>query len=708
MMTDRFNSNSEEELIHYGTPRHSGRYPWGSGKNPQRNKNFRSRYNELKEKGLSSTEIAESMGMNTAQLRAKVAAVKEQEKKENYARANRLYQKYGNKSEVARIMGVNESVVRTYLKGYDLTESTTLENTRNVLRNRVDSAKYVDVGKGTENWMGVSETKLKYAIQNLVDDEGYEVIPIKVEQKGMSNGNMTTIKVLCPPGTSKKDVYDNKDKIVLVDDYSTDGGLTFNESKPSVKSINSKRIEIVYDEDGGSKKDGVIELRPGVDELSLGNAKYAQVRIGVDDRYYLKGMAIYNDNLPDGIDVRFNTNKAKGTPMSKVFKKMQVELDKDGNPILDKNGEEVVNLKNPFSTTTVKQYPYVGKDGKEHESAINIVGTDLEYDAHKEGTWGNWSKVLASQMLSKQSEKLAKQQLDIAYEQSKAEFNEIMALENPTIKRRLLQSFSEDCDSKAANLKAAALPGQTSAVLLPINSLKDNEIYDPRHENGTQVALIRYPHAGKFEIPVLTVNNKNEEANKVMKQAKDAVGINSNVAARLSGADFDGDTVIVIPNDSGVIKNSSPLKGLVDFNPSTSYPDATYKVWKKGSQTEQTEMGKISNLITDMTLKGASPDELCRAVRHSMVIIDTAKHNLDWKKSYEDNGIKSLKEKYQMDSEGHTGAGTIISRAKSELTINKRNSYYKIDPETGKKIYTDSTDTKFKKSSTKTKNSEDV
>ena len=24
----------DDELMHYGTPRHSGRYPWGSGENP--------------------------------------------------------------------------------------------------------------------------------------------------------------------------------------------------------------------------------------------------------------------------------------------------------------------------------------------------------------------------------------------------------------------------------------------------------------------------------------------------------------------------------------------------------------------------------------------------------------------------------------------------------------------------------------------------
>ena len=50
-------------------------------------------------------------------------------------------------------------------------------------------------------------------------------------------------------------------------------------------------------------------IRPGVPDVSLGNAKYAQVRIQVGNDHYLKGMAIYKDDLPKGIDILFNTNK---------------------------------------------------------------------------------------------------------------------------------------------------------------------------------------------------------------------------------------------------------------------------------------------------------------------------------------------------------------------------------------------------------------
>lgn len=63
----------------------------------------------------------------------------------------------------------------------------------------------------------------------------------------------------------------------------------------------------------------------------------------------------------------------------------------------------------------------------------------------------------------------------------------------------------------------------------------------------------------------------------------------------------------------------------------------------------QTEMEKISNLITDMTLRGATSDELARAVRHSMVVIDAEKNSLDYKQSEAENGIKALKKKYQGD-----------------------------------------------------------
>ena len=132
---------------------------------------------------------------------------------------------------------------------------------------------------------------------------------------------------------------------------------------------------------------------------------------------------------------------------------------------------------------------------------------------------------------------------------------------------------------------------------------------------------------------------------------KDAVGINSKVAERLSGADFDGDTVMVIPTGGKVkITSTPPLKGLIGFDPKLEYGSDSSKVDADGTEhyyrggkefrpmrNTQTEMGIVSNLITDMTLRGATQDELARAVRHSMVVIDAEKHHLDYKQSELDN-----------------------------------------------------------------------
>ena len=327
---------------------------------------------------------------------------------------------------------------------------------------------------------------------------------------------------------------------------------------------------------------------------------------------------------------------------------------------------------NPFGSLIKEhggQSYYIDKDGNEKLSLINKRA--------EEGDWGEWSDHLPSQFLSKQSMTLINKQLGLATADKVAEYDEICALTNPTVKKTLLKSFADDCDSAAVHLQAAALPRQKYQVILPLTTIKDTEVYAPNYKNGEQVALIRYPHGGTFEIPVLTVNNKQPEGKKVLGNTpKDAIGINSKVAERLSGADFDGDTVMVIPTGGKIkITSTHPLKGLEGFDPKEKYgPDSTTQPYKRMKNT-QTEMGKVSNLITDMTLKGATEDELARAVRHSMVVIDAEKHNLDYKRSEQDNGIASLKKKYQgrvEDGKYKESAATLISRAKSEVSVPKR------------------------------------
>mgnify|MGYP000957608209 CR=1 FL=1 len=654
------------EIKHYGIIRRSGRYPWGSGDTPyQRSSSFLAYIDDLRGQGLSESMIAKGLGMSTTELRAANAIAKNQKRRADESEAMRLKDKGMSNVAIGERMGIPESSVRALLDPSRQARADVLTATSDMLKNQLGEKGYLDIGVGTENHIGIAKTKLDTAVA-MLKDEGYEVYHVKVEQVGMP-GKYTDVKVLVPPGTTYSELYQNRDKIQTIQSYTEDGGHSFEQIVPP-KSISSDRIDVRYGPDGGAQMDGVIELRPGVGDVSLGDARYAQVRIAVDDTHYLKGMAMYANDLPDGVDIRFNTNKNKTDNKLDAMKGL-------------KEDEE-----NPFGAIT-RQKHYIDENGNKQLSALNIVGG--KEGAGEEGGWSEWSKNLSSQMLSKQPESLAKQQLDLAFRSKKDEFDEISSLTNPAIKKKLLESFADDCDSAAVHLKAAALPRQATHVILPIRDMKDNEIYAPNYKHGESVVLIRHPHGGTFEIPELKVNNRQATARSLLGNIKDAVGINAKVAARLSGADFDGDTVIVIPNKNKLVKTSSPLKGLQDFDPIRAYP--AYDGMKKlEGKAKQREMGDVSNLITDMTIKGASPTEISRAVRHSMVVIDAEKHNLNYKQSYSDNGIAQLKTKYQ--GAANAGASTLISRAKSEIRIPDRKLRKAaeggpVDPITGRKIY---------------------
>lgn len=645
---------------HYGIKRRSGRYPWGSGNNPhQRGSDFLGVYADLKAQGLSDVEIATGFGLNTRELREFRSIAKNEKRAADAALAYRLKEKgYSNVAIGERMGGINESSVRSLLDPALQEKAASTGMTALVLKDAVDKKQFIDIGKGVEHHLGVAKTKLDTAVA-MLREQGYVIHRIKVPQVG--TGELTTMKILAPPGTKWETVRANRDKITMVYEYSEDRGRSFLGLEP-VRSVNGDRVLIRYAEEGGADKDGVIQLRRGVEDLDMGDASYAQVRIAVNGKQYMKGMSIYDDNIPAGYDVIYNTNKEKGVPIIDVYKSMKADPD------------------NPFGAM-IRQKHYIDAAGNEQLSALNMVG--YVPGAGEEGSWGKWSKTISSQVLSKQSTGLAKQQLSMALKLRQEEFDEIMSLTNPTIQREMLRAFSDGADAAAVNLKGAALPRQATQVLLPFSSIKENQVYAPNYRNGEVVALIRYPHGGTFEIPELIVNNRNREAKSLIGAAKDAVGINPKVANQLSGADFDGDTVVVIPNNQGRIRSSSPLGELKNFDPQVSYkgyPDM--KVISPSAM--QMEMGKVSNLVTDMTIRGAKPNEIARAVRHSMVIIDSEKHGLNYKQSYLDNAIGQLKEKYQGKSTA--GASTLISKSSAEIRVDKRiEGQYIVDPKTGKK-----------------------
>lgn len=676
-------SVSEEILMHYGVKRRSGRYPWGSGDTPyQHSGDFYSRVQELKKQGMSETDIAKAVGLDsTTELRDAYKVAKNERRALRVATAEDLRNKGYTVTQIAKEMGINESSVRALFNDKAKDRMNEARNTADILKKELESKKMLDVGAGVERELGVSETKLKEALY-ILESEGYRLYGVGVPQV-TNPGQQTTFKVLCKDDVDYAYAYNNTGEIESVRDYySRDGGSSFVKLEYPA-SIKSDRVSIRYGDEGGIDKDGVIELRRGVKDLDLGNSHYAQVRILVDGTHYIKGMAMYSDDMPDGYDIVFNTNKNTGTAKSDVMKKIKDDPDNPFGAAIKANGQSYYD--DPDGKYTD---PVTGK--KQSLSAINKL--------KEEGDWDSMSRNLSSQFLSKQPLDLIKKQLNLSYSDSAAEYDEICTVNNPTVKRKMLMDFADECDSAAVHLKAAALPRQSTQVILPLTSIKENEVYAPNYKNGEKVVLIRYPHAGTFEIPELTVNNKNTSARSILgDNLRDAIGINSKTAAQLSGADFDGDQVVVIPTNSKVkIQTRSYLKELKDFEPKTAYSTNGKQDVRLMQKSEvQKEMGMISNLITDMTLKGANDKDLAKAVKHSMVVIDAYKHKLDYKQSEIDNDIATLKSKYQVrvDDDGNIktgGAATLISRKKQDVRVPERKGAAQIDPDTGKVTYKES------------------
>ena len=718
----------DDELQHYGTPRHSGRYPWGSGENPYqrtdmfgsfedkvieavfggqpgvsrhpgsgkaeyndnnlyvKGKKFHEAYNEMKREKMSDAEIAKAFSkligedISINELKAKRSISSQNERLELQKRVERLRDNKGyGWTQIGKMIGKNESSVRSLYEQSKAPKKQLNEQVADRLEEVLKKkGGYLDISSGTElgyPWdngqirTGISASQMKVA-SLMLKEKGYEVHRIDIKQVTNPKQYTSTL-VLAPKGTTKRDIIENLKDIHPLEDYTPDAGRTW--SSPELPNyIDRKRVYVRYAETGqdgkgpgGADRDGMIEIRPGLQDLSLGDSAYAQVRIAVKNckaenpNRYIKGMAVYSDEIPDGYDIVVNSSKSIDKGDEKALKPIENALDID-----DVFGAKIM---------ANGQYHWTDEKGKDHLGYINKV--------NDEGKWQTWSKTLPSQFLAKQPEKLIKTQLDLTYAEKMDEYNEILSYSNPVVRQRALEEFASECDSSAVDLKATALPRQQSHVILPINSLKDNEVYAPGYHDGEEVVLVRFPHEGIFQIPRLIVNNKNKEGQKFIgPQAPDAIGINKNTAEILSGADFDGDTVLVIPTKNiSEIKNREPLEGLKNFDNKKEYP---YREGMKilSKERTQTEMGIISNLITDMTIKGATDEELTRAVKHSMTIIDANKHKLDWQRSYIENGIAELHKKYQGKASG--GAATLLSRATSEQWKNER-QLAKVDDESG-------------------------
>lgn len=741
--------------------RGSGRYPWGSGERQhQHSWDLKSRIEKMKAEGKEPKEIAKELGWtmdvynkethkmetqgNTSKYKAEleianheIAMDKHEEllwyRSHNDPRTGEPY----TTSEIARQMGFkNESTLRSFEKSTKNTGDSPLFVAADKVKENAAKTGFLDVGKGSELYLDVTPDRMKTVLA-VLEKEGYQVInDVNVKQLNNSD-NYTTRKILVAPdkigatdSETRKIIYDalkeNKvERFYDETDKFLESRKDGTEKIYDPVRIDPKRIKVLYDEQGGTAKDGMIEIAAKLDkdgnvvprnpDLCIGYrpngelARYAQIRIAVDGGEefagkdnptggkYIKGMAVYNVDLPKGTDIVVNSNKSEKDGLKKALKDMEEAKD------------------NPFGASTIQQF-YTDKDGNKKLSAVQIVGATTmdDHDAHVEGRWGQWSKNLPAQFLSKQNISLAKQQLKVDTMRKEDEFETIMSIKQPVVKRQLLIDYADGCDKAAEDLKGAPLPGQKTHVLIAGKTLKDNECSCANYDSGTTVALVRFPHAGPFEIAVQKVNNRNKEFKDTLGKAPlDAIMVNKKTADKLSGADFDGDTVLVIPmskrNKDGTfdksvnIKSMAALKDLENFTvdeygPSSpknkNYVNAdgepTYK-YPKTEKAKGTEMGKITNLITDMYAAGCDDTgELARAVKYSMVVIDSKKHTLNYKLAYKELDIKDLEKKYQTKANGKVGgANSLISRSTSEIDVPKMEwRYGKIDEKTGEKIMT--------------------
>lgn len=647
-------SDERDSLSHYGTLTYSGRYRWGSGEDPyQRLNKFLSGVQAMKTEGYKESDIAKAFGLSTsADLRSMITVSKYDKSYLDHVRVVSLREKGYGYTEIAKRMGwpaSKESQVRKILAPNYLARQQKFESAMEAMRTQINAKEMVDVGKGVQEALRLKETE-KNTLVRALELEGYNK---HILRERSSTGYAPTTMVLTKPDITRTDVYKNKHKIQV---FSGDADTIDKGKNPSGTlkpiSVNKDRVMVRYGGEGGEAEDGLIYIRPGVKDLNLGGKHYAQVRILVNDTHYAKGVAVYKPGLPKGVDMVVNTPKTRDVP---IFG------DASGS-ILKPIKSDPNDPNNVFGSAISRQITDVDSKGKvKVTSAINLI--------NEEGDWETWSRNMPSQFLSKQDDKLIRSQLDVTQNRRREELNEIKSLTNPVVKRHMLEKYADSIDSATVDLKAAAVPRQRTHVILPVPTLKDNEIYAPNYRNGERVSLVRFPHAGPFEIPELIVNNEHPDAKKMIKQASVAVGINARVAEKLSGADFDGDTVMVIPNDSGRIKARPPLQGLKNFDPHVEYQERPGMTYMTKSGTGM-EMGKISNLITDMYAKGATDAELANAVKHSMVVIDAEKHRLDYKASEEQNRIQALRKKYQAKDDGrYGGASTLLSRASAPTRV---------------------------------------
>ena len=218
------NRVAKDILMHYGVSamdgapgRGSGRYPLGSGEDPnQRRGDFVSRVQELRRAGMSEKDIVKAVGLeSTTQLRTQYSLAVNERKAEKIARAGAMLEEGRSKAEVARELNIPESTLRSLMNERTAARTRTAQETADFLREQIKEKGMIDVGTGVERELGVPKERLAQALE-ILREEGYPVYGGGVPQV-TNPGKQTNIKVICPPGTEHKDIYDFENVHTITD-----------------------------------------------------------------------------------------------------------------------------------------------------------------------------------------------------------------------------------------------------------------------------------------------------------------------------------------------------------------------------------------------------------------------------------------------------------------------------------------------------------
>lgn len=206
-------------LMHYGVGWDdnppgigSGRYPHGSGENPNQhmeNMSLADQKSALMKKFKDEAYVATILGYkNTSELRNAIHAEKNKAEQEKTDAIRALYFDKNNPiispTKISRITGIPEPTVRSYIKKFGkktkLQQNVEIENQLKAL---VDEKKCIDVGSGVEYALGITETRKDKILAEL-QEQGYTVL--NYYQKQLATGKNTTVQMLCPPETTYEDM----------------------------------------------------------------------------------------------------------------------------------------------------------------------------------------------------------------------------------------------------------------------------------------------------------------------------------------------------------------------------------------------------------------------------------------------------------------------------------------------------------------------